>query len=135
MSINVSWVDDSKTAILREFGVSWTWDEFYESQNQVNEMLRSVEYKVHQVLDFSMSNSLPSNTLTHIRNSGRNMPENRGKSIVITHSAFYKQMYKILDLLFPTITERVVIVATREEALKEIASAKVQINAEFKRQN
>lgn len=127
MTISVSWLNDSKTAILREFGTTWTWDEFYDSQTKVNEMLRSVEYKVHQVLDFSLSNSLPSNTLTHIRNSGRNTPENRGKSIVVTRSGFYKQMYKILDLLFPAVTERVIVVATREEALKEVAASEVHI--------
>lgn len=127
MTVHVSWVDDSKTTILREFGTSWTWNEFYESQDEVNEMLRSVEHKVHQILDFSKSNSMPSNTLTHIRNSGRNTPQNRGKSIVVTKSAFYKQMYKILDLLFPAVTERVIVVATREEALKEITSTTVQL--------
>ena len=126
MTIIVSWFDDSKTAILREFGASWTWDEFYESQTEVNAMLSSVEHKVHQVIDFRQSNTLPSNTLTHIRNSGRNIPENRGKSIVITRSAFYKQMYKILDLVFPSITERVIVVATRDEALKEIGSPNVE---------
>ena len=34
MAINVSWVDDSKTIILRVFEGQWTWDEFNDSQQR-----------------------------------------------------------------------------------------------------
>jgi hypothetical protein len=119
MGLEVSWVDYAQTTILRYFTGHWTWEEFYKSQEQVNAMLRSVPHQVHQILDFSETSSLPPNTLTHLRNSARNVPPNRGKSIVVTRSNFYLQMYNILNKLFPAITERVIIVATREEALEK----------------
>jgi hypothetical protein len=117
MSVEVSWVDYAQTTILRNFTGLWTWEEFYKSQEQVNAMLRSVPHKVHQILDFSETKSLPPNALTHLRNSGRNVPPNRGKSIVVTRNNFFLQMYNIINKLFPAITERVVIVATRDEAM------------------
>jgi hypothetical protein len=126
MSVHVSWIDDTHTAILREFEGSWTWDEFYASQDEVNSKLRSVTHLVHQVLDFSQTKSLPPNTLTHLRNSGRNMPDNRGKSLVVTQSMFYLQMYRVLDRMFPALTKRVVIVATREAALEKIRPAEAR---------
>lgn len=121
MSITAVWLDDTKTTILREFSGSWTWDEFYKSQGEVNAMLRSVDHLVNQIFDFSTTKSLPPNTLTHLRNSGRNMPENRGKSIVVTQSMFYQRMYLILQRMFPAVTQRVVIVPTREAALEKLS--------------
>lgn len=120
MTIRVSWLDDSRTVILREFEGKWTWDEFYRSQSEASAMLASVEHRVHQIFDFSQAQSLPPNTLTHLRNAGRNMPANRGKSVVVTQNVFYQQMYRILNMVFPAVTRRVVLVETREAALEQV---------------
>lgn len=120
MGINVSWLDETKQVIVRDFAGKWTWAEFYIAQEQVNVMLRSVDYTVHQMFDFSASASLPPNTLTHLRNSGRNMPPNSGKSVVITHNEFYLQMYRVLNLVFPNVTRKVVLAGTRADALAKL---------------
>ncbi len=116
MGIQTKWYDDTHQAIVREFDRQWTWEDFYASQQVVHEMLQSVPYDVHQIIDFSASQTLPSNILTHIGKSERNMPKNRGKSIVVIQSPLYQTMYNILTKVFPSIVTRVVLVKTREEA-------------------
>ncbi|HEX2908469.1 MAG TPA: hypothetical protein VHO69_16475 [Phototrophicaceae bacterium] len=121
MAIQVKWLDDDKKTVVREFVGAWTWEEFYASQDEVNVLLRSVDYNVHQIMDFRQaSRALPANTLTHIGHSGKAVPPNRGKSIVVVQNAFFKQMYGLLDRIFPSVTERVVLVATFEEALETL---------------
>jgi hypothetical protein len=120
MSVRVTWLDSSHTVIVREFEGAWTWDEYYASQQQVSEMLLSVRYNVHQIFDFTRSSALPSNTLSHLRSSGRGMPTNRGRSVIVTQSNFYKHMYNLFDHLFPGVTQRVVLVSTIEEALEKV---------------
>lgn len=121
MAIETRWLNDDKTTIMRTFSGVWTWEEFAESQNEVIDMLHSVTHNVHQVLDFTPSSHLPANVLTQLRSSGKDMPANRGKSIVAINQSFYKQMYGILNRIFPAITERVVVVDTLDEALSHIA--------------
>jgi hypothetical protein len=123
MSVRVTWLDSSHTVIVREFEGAWTWDEYYTSQKQVSEMLLSVKHNVHQIFDFTKSSALPSNTLSHLRGSGRGMPTNRGRSVIVTQSNFYKHMYQLFDRLFPGVTQRVVLVATLEEALDKVRAA------------
>ncbi|HEX2906968.1 MAG TPA: hypothetical protein VHO69_08920 [Phototrophicaceae bacterium] len=121
MTVRVTWLDDAKTTILREFEGLWTWEEYYASQSEVNTMLRSVEYNVHQILDFTAAaRTLPANVLTHIGHSDRNVPPNRGKSVVVLQNAFFRQMVQLLNRIFPNVTKRVVVVATRAEAVKAI---------------
>ncbi|HEX2908470.1 MAG TPA: hypothetical protein VHO69_16480 [Phototrophicaceae bacterium] len=121
MAIQARWLDNDKKTVVREFVGAWTWEEFYASQTEVNDLLRSVAYNVHQIMDFRQaSHVLPANTLTHIGHSGKAVPPNRGKSIVVVQNTFFKQMYGLLDRIFPTVTERVILVATLEEALEAI---------------
>lgn len=120
MAIETRWLNDEKTTIMRTFSGVWTWEEFDASQHEVIDMLRSVTHNVHQLLDFTQSSHLPANVLTQLRNSGKDMPTNRGKSIVAINQSFYKQMYGILNRIFPAITERVVVVGTLDEALAHL---------------
>ena len=122
MGVHVSWIDDSKTAILRQFEGVWTWDEFYASQNEASAMLNSVKHEVKQIFDFSLAHSIPPNALSHLGTSANNMPDNRGISIVVTQSGFYLHMYRILGIVLPNITRRVVVVKTLKEALELIAN-------------
>lgn len=119
MAVTVSWVDDSKTIILRVFEGQWTWEEFNDSQQKAAEMLSSIQYEVPQIFDFSKATVIPSEALSHIRDSGHDMPDNRGASIVVSTNKFYGQLYNVLDKVFPRLTRKVVIVETREEALKQ----------------
>lgn len=116
MGIITKWQTEERQVIVREFDKTWNWEDFYASQDEVSQMLGSVTYKVHQILDFSESQSLPPNALTHIGKSGRNMPENRGATIVVMESRLYQAMYGILKTVFPALVTRVVLVSTREEA-------------------
>ena len=120
MSIRVSWVDDSRAALLRDFDGVWNWEDFYTSQEEAIAMLNSVEHVVNQIFDFSKTHSLPPNALSHLGNSARNMPDNRGASIVVTDSRFYQAMYRVLEVVIPVITKKVVLVKTREEALEKV---------------
>lgn len=120
MNIQTNWLDSTtKNVILREFKGEWTWDDFAESQKEVSALLSSVEHTVHQIIDFSGTPTMPPGAIAHMRNSGRDMPENRGKSIVVINRVLYQQMYNVLSKVFPSVTERVVIVSTREEAIEE----------------
>jgi hypothetical protein len=119
MTVKVSWVDDAKTAILRVFEGQWTWDEFNKSQHEAIDMLSSVQYEVPQIFDFSNATVIPSDALSHIRDSAKDMPNNRGASIVVSTNKFYGQMYNVLDKVFPRLTRKVVIVKTREEAIEK----------------
>lgn len=127
MSVTAKWLDDSKTVVLREFSNNWTWDDFYQAQNHVVEMLNSVDHKVDQVFDFSQSRALPPNVITHIGNSGRNMPDNRGKSIVILQSTFYQTLYRVISRIFPAIAKNVIITDTREKALAHLDNQQASV--------
>ena len=45
MSIRVSWIDDTKTALLRDFDGAWNWEDFHQSQEDAIAMLNSVELR------------------------------------------------------------------------------------------
>jgi hypothetical protein len=120
MSIQTKWLDDRHTTIVREFTGKWTWAEFHESQRQIIEMLNSVRHKVYQIVDFSQSPPLPPNALGQVRDSLKEMPENRSKSFVVMNALFYKQAYYVVSTIFPNLTKNVVVVGTMQEALDKL---------------
>ena len=43
MGIKVRWFNEEKTTLCWTFDGQWTWEDFYEAQNQSNEMMQDIE--------------------------------------------------------------------------------------------
>jgi hypothetical protein len=126
MSITVSWYNEDKTIILRQMQGDWTWEEFHNSQSQVNAMLKEVKHTVDQIIDTSKSSSIPPSALTHFRAANNNVPPNAGTRVVIGTNAFYEMMFKILRNIFPRVTDNVILVPNMDAALAQIAEKQLK---------
>ncbi|QPC84406.1 hypothetical protein G4Y79_08530 [Phototrophicus methaneseepsis] len=85
MPITVTWADRTPNIILFTFTAPWDVDEFKEKRAEAGELLRSVNFPVHVIADFSANDGfLPTNSLTEFRHTSNLLPWNTGAIYVIS---------------------------------------------------
>jgi len=116
MPIHVEWLNEDKRVILRTLSDQWTWDDFYLSQQDINQMLNEVSYPVDEIIDASTSTTLPQGAISQFRRASEKTPDNLHLRLVVGSNSFYQLIFNILSKIIPHIKDRVVFVQTFEEA-------------------
>lgn len=124
MGIQIDWADEAKTAILEEFEGAWTWEEFYTVNQQIFDMIHSVNHTVHIIADLRRSGSLPpGKAITHAGKVLGKMPDNWGLQIVINNALLIDILVSVFTKTFQTdLGKRLVPVKTIDEAWQAVSA-------------
>ena len=67
MPVRVFWDDEDPRIFRWEIRGRWTWDEFFQAQARVSEMLESIDFLVDIVFDMRGAEGLPPNMMSNIK--------------------------------------------------------------------
>jgi hypothetical protein len=129
MPIQVIWGNEEKTVILREMSGKWTWDEFFESQRTVNDMLEGIPQTIDQIFDVSRASALPQGALTQLRSATNQRAYNSGLRVVVGPNRFYEMMFAMLAKIMPHLKDSVVMVETMEDAYQVIQESRNKVES------
>ncbi len=122
MPIIVAWDNDEKTIVRETFTGEWDWDDLDEANlNKITSMIESVDHRVDLLADLSESGDLPpGHPLRKGYEHMSGFPENWGMVAAVSQNLLYRMLLKALKRIFPTITARLFVVTTIEEAYEVI---------------
>lgn len=116
MTIDLSWDNDERKALLYHFPEQWTWEEFYGVKVEADKILDEVDYNVVLIFDMTSTRSIPSGVLSQARwLIGRAHP--RGKPIVLVGTNLVIQaMLNLVNKFNKNAGELIQAVSTLDEA-------------------
>jgi hypothetical protein len=121
MSIKVSWDNEAKTIIRYDFEGDWNWEEFHVAAQEAFKLTRSVEHTVDTISNFLPGTRLPANAFLQFRRAMVDAPKNRGVTAIAGNSSFITRMVSVFSKVNKRLGERLVVVASLEEARKVLA--------------
>lgn len=95
MSINVSWENQSKTAVQVTLQRGWSWDELYQAIEQADALITSVPHRVDLIIDISHAGGLPRDFMSaagDIFEQGE-ARANEGRKIVVGANMLIRMAY------------------------------------------
>ncbi|MBI1281558.1 MAG: hypothetical protein GC179_25755 [Anaerolineaceae bacterium] len=123
MGIVVSWENPEKTILRQKFDGKWTGAEYYASLDEINKLLKEVDYRVHWIGDMTDSVGIPA--LNLLAASGRvvKMVEHQflTVSVVKAHN-YFQSLVNVVRRMSPALAERVFFVNTLDEAYSLLAT-------------
>jgi len=124
MPVSVRWEDDEKTIARWEFAGSWTWDDYYATLEQSNQMLESVNHKVNLLIITIDTAIVPSGLTAQFKQISR-FHSNVGIAVIVVTSAFIETMLKILIRYQPQIGKYIFLTRSQDKA-REILNKQAQ---------
>lgn len=100
MPVEVTWGNPEHTYTIFKFTGKWTWDEYYQSINDGQELIADTPGMVNILIDVTEANLVPENLLSHTSRSMNRPPREFALAVVVTDSNFVKILVGILDKLF-----------------------------------
>ena len=65
MPITVEWDDETRHIILITYSGRWTWDDFFESDTTVRQMIDKINVQAHMIVDVTKNAWYPSDMAEH----------------------------------------------------------------------
>jgi hypothetical protein len=124
MPITVSWDNEEKTIVRQTYIGKWTWDEFYAAGEEFAVLAGTVTHTVHLLIDMRQAGPLPGGALSHIGAMNR-LPPNMGRIVAVGVGSFVMKMFNVAAAVRPAIKERILIVATLDEAYSHLKESRV----------
>jgi hypothetical protein len=130
MPVHVEW-DDSQQSILRMMCSSpWNWREVFDMFEQVIVLTEDAICRVDLILHGDGRLNTPTgNPWPIIRALSRRIPPNAGLQVVVKPDAFAQIIYSILHSALPSVSARIRLVNSMEEARSMIAQARASASA------
>jgi hypothetical protein len=100
MTVTNSWDNDDKTIIRMEVSGRWTWDEMYKASEEGYAMLESVNHTVYPIIDFSKSQGMPKNAITHARNMMGKQHPHTGMTVFVGANTLFVSLWRIFVRLY-----------------------------------
>jgi len=116
MPINIQWENPEKTILRQKFEGKWTGPEYFASLDEMSNLLKEVNHRVHLIGDMTHSVGIPA--LNLLSASGRvvKMVENQFSTVTIVKAHHYFQtLVNVVRRMSPALAERVYFVNTLEE--------------------
>ncbi|MDQ7025289.1 MAG: hypothetical protein Q9P01_14725 [Anaerolineae bacterium] len=117
MPVSIDWGNSKKTIIHIKFMSPWTWEEYYTANQNVFDLIDSVEHKVCLLIDFTESNGhLPPSAFTHFRKAATSFHP-RVRVIIVTspRMMLVKMMVSMVQKI-GRVKLRILFAQTTEEA-------------------
>ena len=126
MPIDISWADETQTAIVIRPSGKWSWEDFYESTAESFSLLDSASgsYKIHTILDWSKTATWPMNTLVHGKNLLTHQNPRQGAFVFTGMNAVLNGLYQVFLQLNAKALQNTTLLTARtvEEAQAKLAS-------------
>jgi hypothetical protein len=116
VGVTVTWDNEERTRLRWDFEEKWTWDEYYQADQQARTMMEGVSYSIGGIVNLQKSTSLPPETLTHFRRIATNPIPNISISVIVGANALVTAFYKIFRSLYGSAAEKFAFANTIEEA-------------------
>jgi hypothetical protein len=126
MGIIVAWDDIDHQIIRMDFRGKWTWGEFQTARQQVRMLMESVSTPVYFIVDFSGGFPPPPDTLRIVYRSMLDRPRNASTTVIVSQSSFVETLYDIFGKAFPTLSERLRLARSIEEARVILANIRLR---------
>lgn|GEM_PF-3365836 len=120
MSIEISWDNEVKTVVCLKLLEDWSWRELYDHNQEIVDMMASVDHPVHLLIDHTSNAPLPTNgVITHARNILGAYPPNCDLRILVTTSMLALRMVSAFQMTFRANLGKYLFAAkTREDAYR-----------------
>jgi len=123
MPVNGSWYNAEKTVRWTTFVDPWSFAEFVAYREQSLREIDEVQHEVISVWDLSGSRALPNGALSFFQREGGQTHANVVQHVaIISHHPFMRIMARMLTSLPSTLSKKLYIVQSPEEAQAYIAS-------------
>ncbi len=126
MPITIDWGNPEKTYILEQFEQSWTWEEYLALDPVENEMMDSVDHKVHIIADARGARLPDHGALTYfpkiVEGAVTGSHPNAGLYIIVGASRIIQTFAEIYQRVYTGHGQKVRLVKTMEDALALIES-------------
>jgi hypothetical protein len=99
MGVHVQWDDDAKTTILMKIVGRWEWQDIQDAVLICNEMIESVPYHVHFILDRQGGLWTPGNLLTNVRKIINTFTPNDGYRVIVGENPLVREMFHAFEML------------------------------------
>lgn len=122
MSIIVQWDNPEKTIIRQKFEGRWTSTEYQVSLDELSNLLKDVNYRVHLIGDMTHSVGIPVMNLLAVSGRVVRMVERQLATITVvkTHK-YFQALVNMVRQMSPTLAESVYFVNTLDEAYTILA--------------
>lgn len=116
MTVHVNWDDPNCTVIRLDFIQRWSWDDFQYMLREAHEMIRSMSYPVHLIINTLESAGFPKGSpFPHLNSMLNQHPTDTGLIIIVTRKTFFKMVIATAVRFYGN-REHVRIVSTLDEA-------------------
>ncbi len=104
MPVTTRWVDTDHTIICVEFVDPWMWDEYAANrQTGLHAMLDDVSHPVHFIYDLTCAQTVPPNSLSHIRLHSSGYHRNfSGVVVFVGAHGFLRRVIEMASKLYLT---------------------------------
>lgn len=124
-NIVAAWDNEEKTIIRVTYGLTWTWDDYFQADQAAQALLDSVDHRVDLILDM-LNTALPADSLSRIptlirAGIGLARP-NTGIVVLVGTSGYLRTLISAFQKVYPQESRRVFLVETLDEAYALIAS-------------
>lgn len=119
MPVTVSWFDDKCTIVLYKCEEKWTWEEFNPLYDSVWNMIKSVNYRIDIIVDWTQSAGFPLGVANLIHHASTNiLPEGEGLIICVGGKTLFQILLGAFRRLYPRAASAYRLVDSFEEAIK-----------------
>ena len=121
MTIHISWDDDSQTTLLIHFDSEWTWEDFHTTIVQITDLAHQVEHTVDVIFDLSVSHSVGSEALVHVRRWINLWPANGGFVAIVSNQLMITAVTSIIRRTTPSCRGTLILTTSLNEARRVLA--------------
>jgi hypothetical protein len=102
MPISAVWDDEAHTIIRLDVRGAWTWEEYYDTLQQVEQMMQGVTHRVDMINVRHADAQMPAGTiLPHIERAMRSMMEQLGIRVSVGSNVYSRTIRRVLTALRP----------------------------------
>ncbi len=126
MTMTVLWDNPEKTILCQKFEGKWTGAEYYASLDEISNLLKEVDHRVHWIGDMTDAVGIPS--LNLLAASGRvvKMIEHQFATVTVVRAHnYFQSLVNVVRRMSPALAERVYFVKTLDEAYTLLSNRSV----------
>ena len=122
--VSVQWDDPEETTVRAVIVGRFTWEEFFDAQQQANRLIETKPYRCDLIADLSRGRSAnPAPAIQNARQVLKTSPQNLGMFVIIT-SAFASIVVGAVKRFDPNMADRVEATSRLENARELIARSR-----------
>jgi hypothetical protein len=116
MSIQMMWMNETRTAMLIEFPQRWQWPEFYEAKVEIDKMLDTVDHPCALIIALPPNVIMPDNVISNARSMFKQKHPLARVFMLVAPNTFARALLNMFARLVGETARSLWVVPTQEEA-------------------